>query len=359
MPDVTTTESIVRQAPFLEDFQRRLLTSTFEDLQPADIPGVTVAGLQPLQQQAILRAQEGIGVQDPFIQAGLGSLGTSLETLPSWLTPLQTGVTTGLGSLDRFDPSQIAQFMDPFQQGATDVGLQELARQADIRRHTTRCTSRCRRATDVGLQELARQADIRRNTIGAEAAGVGAFGGARQGIAEAELDRNLLESQRRLLQTDLSRNFTQALGASQTAFENQQRRQQGLAQTLGQLGKGIGDIGGDIGALGVRQAGLGELAQQTGQQDVNVLSQLGGQQQAVQQQVLDAARQTELQRQGEPFQRFGFLSDVLRGVPSSASTFTTATAPSVSPLSTLLGAGAAITGLGGLFRGSGVLGGNA
>lgn len=331
MADVTTTEQVVRQAPFLEDFQRRLLTSTFEDLQPADIPGVTVAGLQPLQQQAILRAQEGIGVQDPFIQAGLGSLGTSLETLQSGLTPLQTGVTTGLGSLDRFDPSQIAQFMDPFQQGATDVGL----------------------------QELARQADIRRNTIGAEAAGVGAFGGARQGIAEAELDRNLLESQRRLLQTDLSRNFTQALGASQTAFENQQRRQQGLAQTLGQLGKGIGDIGGDIGALGVRQAGLGELAQQTGQQDVNVLSQLGGQQQAVQQQVLDAARQTELQRQGEPFQRFGFLSDVLRGVPSSASTFTTATAPSVSPLSTLLGAGAAITGLGGLFRGSGVLGGNA
>ena len=331
MADVTTTESVVRQAPFLEDFQRRLLTSTFEDLQPADIPGVTVAGLQPLQQQAILRAQEGIGVQDPFIQAGLGSLGTSLETLQSGLTPLQTGVTTGLGSLDRFDPSQIAQFMDPFQQGATDVGL----------------------------QELARQADIRRNTIGAEAAGVGAFGGARQGIAEAELDRNLLESQRRLLQTDLSRNFTQALGASQTAFENHQRRQQGLAQTLGQCGKGIGDIGGDIGALGVRQAGLGELAQQTGQQDVNVLSQLGGQQQAVQQQVLDAARQTELQRQGEPFQRFGFLSDVLRGVPSSASTFTTATAPSVSPLSTLLGAGAAITGLGGLFRGSGVLGGNA
>jgi hypothetical protein len=188
---------------------------------------------------------------------------------------------------------------------------------------------------------------------------VGAFGGARQGILESELDRNLLESQRRLLQTDLSRNFTQALGASQTAFENQQRRQQGLAQTLGQLGKGIGDIGGDIGALGVRQAGLGELAQQTGQQDVNVLSQLGGQQQAVQQQVLDAARQTELQRQGEPFQRFGFLSDVLRGVPSSQSTFTQATAPSVSPLSTLLGAGAAITGLGGLFRGSGILGGNA
>ena len=335
MADTTTTESIVRQAPFLEDFQRQLLTGAFgtqgdasSGLQPADIPAIQVAGLQPLQQAAIERGQAGIGIQTPFIQAGGQALGTSLGTLQSALNPLQQGVTTGLGSIGAFSPDQIAPFLDPFQAGATDVGL----------------------------QELARQADIRRNTIGAEAAGAGAFGGARQGIAEAELDRNLLESQRRLLQTDLSRNFTQALGASQSAFENQQRRQQGLAATLGNLGKGIGGIGGDIGALGVRQAGLGELAQQTGQQDVNVLSQLGGQQQAVQQQVLDAARQTELQRQGEPFQRFSFLSDILRGVPSSQSTFATSTAPSPSPLSTLLGAGAALTGLGGLFKGSGILG---
>jgi len=335
MADTTTTESIVRQAPFLEDFQRQLLTGAFgtegdasSGLQPADIPAIQVAGLQPLQQAAIQRGQAGVGVQNPFIQAGGQTLGASLGTLQAGLSPLQQGVTTGLGSIGQFAPDQIAPFLDPFQQAATDVGL----------------------------QELARQADIRRNTINAQAVGQGAFGGARQQLAQSELDRNLLESQRRLLQTDLSRNFTQALGASQSAFENQQRRQQGLAATLGNLGKGIGGIGSDIGALGVRQAGLGELAQQTGQQDVNVLSQLGGQQQAVQQQILDAARQTELQRQGEPFQRFGFLSDILRGVPSAQSTFTTATAPSPSPLSTLLGAGAALTGLGGLFRGSGILG---
>jgi len=333
--NVTTTESIVRQAPFLEDFQRQLLTGIFgtegdptSGIQPVDIPGVTVAGLQPLQQQAIIRAQQGVGVQNPFIQAGAQSLGTGLGALGAGFNTLGQGVTTGLGSIDQFDPSQIAPFLDPFQQGATDVGL----------------------------RELARQAEIRRTAIGSQAAGRGAFGGSRQGLVESELDRNLFESQRRLLQTDLSRNYTQALQASQSAFENQQRRQQGLAQTFGQLGKGMGDIGGDIGTMGVRQAGLGELAQQTGQQDVNVLSQLGGQQQAVQQQILDAARQTELQRQGEPFQRFGFLSDILRGVPSSASTFTTATAPSPSPLSTLLGAGAALTGLGGLFKGSGIFG---
>ena len=320
--EVTTSENIVRQAPFLEDFQRQLLTGVFgtegdpsSGVQPLDIPAVQVAGLQPLQQEAIRRAQQGIGVQDPFIQAGAQSVGQGLGSVGQ-------GITAGLGSTGEFDPSQIAQFLDPFQQGATDVGL----------------------------RELARQAEIQRNNIGSQAAGVGAFGGSRQGLVESELDRNLLESQRRLLQTDLSRNFTQALGASTTAFENQQRRAQGLAQTLGQLGT-------QQGSLGAQQAGLGELAQQTNQQDVNVLSQLGGQQQAVQQQVLDAARQTELSAQGEPLQRFGFLSDVLRGVPSTQSTFATATAPSPSPLSTLLGAGAALTGLGGLFKGSGVFGG--
>ena len=335
MPEVTTSEQIVRQAPFLEEYQKQLLTGVFgtegdttSGIQPITIPAVTVAGLQPLQQQAITRAKAGLGVQDPFIKAGARSMGVGLGSLGLGATTLGQGVTAGLGSIGQFDPSQIAQFMDPFQQ----------------------------EATDVGLQELARQGDIRRAAIGSQAAGRGAFGGSRQGLVESELDRNLFESQRRLLQTDLSRNYTQALQASQSAFENQQRRQQGLAQTFGQLGKGFGELGSQAANIGVRQAGLGELAQQTGQQDVNVLSQLGGQQQAVQQQILDAARQTKLQTEGEPFQRFGFLSDILRGVPSSQSTFTTATAPSPSPLSTLLGAGAALTGLGGLFKGSGIFG---
>jgi len=141
MADTTTTESIVRQAPFLEDFQRQLLTGAFgtegdasSGLQPADIPAIQVAGLQPLQQAAIQRGQAGIGVQNPFIQAGGQTLGASLGTLQAGLSPLQQGVTTGLGSIGQFAPDQIAPFLDPFQAGATDVGLQELARQADIRR---------------------------------------------------------------------------------------------------------------------------------------------------------------------------------------------------------------------------------
>ena len=336
MPEVTTTESIVRQAPFLEDYIKQLLTGAFgtegdakSGLQPLDIPAVQVAGLQPLQQAAITRAEEGVGVQDPFIQAGAQSIGTGLESLGLGAGALGQGVTAGLGSVGKFDPSQIAAFMDPFQKGATDVGLRELARQGDIRR------------TDIGSQ----------------AAGRGAFGGSRQGLVESELDRNLFESQRRLLQTDLSRNYTQALQAAGSAFENQQRRQQGLAQTLGQLGKGFGQLGSQAGVLGTQQAGLGELASQLGQQDINVLSQLGGQQQSVQQAILDAARQTTLQQEGEPYQRFGFLGDLLRGVPSSQSSLAVSTAPSPSPLSTLLGAGAALTGIGGLFKGSGIFGG--
>jgi hypothetical protein len=334
----STTEQITRQAPFLEDYVRRLLGSAFgtEDapgLQPIDIPQTQVAGFQPLQQEALTRGVEGLGVYQPFLESGARTLGTGAQAAGAGIAPILGGTRTlsdaatrALGSAQQFAPEGISAFMDPYQREATDVGLRELGRQGEL-----------------GLRDIA----------GSAVRG-GAFGGTRFGLAEAEQRRNTLEAQRRLLQTDLSRNYTQALGASQSAFENQQRRQQGLAQLLGQIGTGQGQLGGQlgnigtgIGQLGVQQAGLGQLAQQLGQQDVNVLSQLGGQQQAVQQNVLDALRTTSLQRQGEPYQRFGTLSDILRGVPTGQSTFQVATAPRPSPLSTILGAGATLAGIGG------------
>ena len=49
MAETTTTETVVRQAPYLEDFQRRLLDYAFARGEtPVDIPGMQVAGLDPL-----------------------------------------------------------------------------------------------------------------------------------------------------------------------------------------------------------------------------------------------------------------------------------------------------------------------
>ena len=208
----TTTEQIVRQSPFLEDFQKRILEAAFARGEtPVEIPDIQVAPLDPLTQQAITTGQ-GIGQFMPFLQTGADTLGTGLATLqeraamaPELFTQAQQ---QALGTTQAYDPTSAAAFMDPYQEAVTQDAL----------------------------AEMRRQADIQRNQLAAQAVGAGAFGGSRQGIMEAELGRNLADIQSRRIFEDLSRNFNQAQNAAQTAFENQQRRQQGVAQLLGGLG---------------------------------------------------------------------------------------------------------------------------
>ena len=72
-------------------------------------------------------------------------------------------------------------------------------------------------------------------------------------------------------------------------------------------------------------------------QDINTLLGIGGLQQSQEQKQLDIDRANELGREGLPFQRIGFLSDVLRGVPSMNQTYMRTTTPSPSTGSQLLG----------------------
>ena len=68
---------------------------------------------------------------------------------------------------------------------------------------------------------------------------------------------------------------------------------------------------------------------------------MGKQQQAQQQAVLEAQRQTELQQLYEPYQRVGFLSDIYKGAPTSQQSITGSTTPTVSPAQSILGLGIA------------------
>ena len=98
------------------------------------------------------------------------------------------------------------------------------------------------------------------------------------------------------------------------------------------------------GALAGQRAGLGEFQQRLGQQDIANLLGIGSLQQGQAQALLDAQRQSDLQQAYEPFQRLGFFSDILRGVPSASQTVTATTAPTPSLLSQI--GGVAATGLG-------------
>ena len=328
MAEVTSTQQIIRQAPFLEEFQRRILDAAFARGEtPVTIPSIEVAGLDPLTQQAITTGQ-GIGQFQPFLTTGAETIGTGLDTLRERAAGVperfEAAAAAAAGTGGRFAPTatDLSPFFDPYQQAVTQEAL----------------------------AELNRQADIQRNQLSAQAVGAGAFGGARQGIMESELGRNLLDIQSRRIFEDLSRNFNQAQNAAQTAFENQQQRQQGVSQLLTGIGSGQSQeavrTAGAIGQFGTQQANIAGTGQGLLGQQAQIQSQFGALRQTQEQRVLDAARQTELQRAYEPFQRISYTSDIFKpAIGSAQTTLGLNVAPSPSPFSQAIGLGIAGLGL--------------
>jgi hypothetical protein len=158
--------------------------------------------------------------------------------------------------------------------------------------------------------------------------------GLRSGQALGQLG---LQTGQALSQADLARGQALANIGLQTG--------RGLADIDLQSGQALGQLGlqaaSGLGQLGVQQAGLGELAQQTGLRDIETQFGLGKQQQAQQQAILEAQRQSELAQLYEPYQRLGFLSDIYRGAPTSQQTISQVQRPDVSPAQSLLGLGIA------------------
>jgi hypothetical protein len=63
MAETTLSEQVIRQAPYLEEFQKKILEASFARGEtPVSIPDIQVAGLDPLTQQASTIGQ-GIGHQ--------------------------------------------------------------------------------------------------------------------------------------------------------------------------------------------------------------------------------------------------------------------------------------------------------
>jgi len=135
------------------------------------------------------------------------------------------------------------------------------------------------------LEDISRAGQVERQNVAAQGVGAGAFGGARQGVAEQELARNILEQQGRTAGQLRSQGFESAAGRSQQAFEQALGRQQQAAQLTGQLGQ-IGTQAqlnasqlASANAQALAQTGLNieQLAAQTGLSAQELAGQLAGQ----------------------------------------------------------------------------------
>ena len=226
-------------------------------------PNDYVAGFSPLQQQAVSATGQ---LQTPgqfapasnlAMASGIGSYGAGQQ----YLNQMQ-------------DPASMQSFMNPYQQGVTDVAKTAAVREAQMAQN----------ASNLGA---ARQ---------------GTYGGARQTLANSERERNLLSNLSNI----------QAQGSNQAYTQGIQNQQFGA--NLGMQGYGqAGQAASTLGSLGSQQLG----AQQG---IINAQYGMGQQQQAMEQQKINQAIQDWSNTQQYPLMQLGVMSNMLRGLPMQAAT---------------------------------------
>lgn len=301
--------------PKAQEIYAKDYATTYAPLISAGLTGAGgIASLSPMQQQ---------------VGAEIGQMGTPSQFTTGIATANQAQNLYGgvpqvsaynLAPTQTFDQAAAQQYMSPYTQAVTDVAKQEAIR------------------------------DYQKNQVGANlmAARQGTYGGARNLIAQTEANRNL-QSQ---LQGIQAKGLQDAYSNAQTQFERDRAAQLGVQQ----LAAGQSLEAQKANLTGQLQAaqGLGTLsdvftragtAQQAADIDrLKTMGAYGDLERAYQQQLLDA-RKSDLTRQSEfGREQLGGMADILRGVPVSTTSETTAaTTPPPSFASQLGGLG--LTGL--------------
>ena len=244
-----------------EGFKGRQDAARAFDVRKQNLAGLApqVAGQDQLQKDAQALAQSGVGSYQPFLQGAQASTGANAYQ----------------------------QFMSPYQS----------------------------QVMDASLAEFDRNAAMQQQRISDQAIASGAFGGGREGVAQAEYmkgsDMNRAQLQAGLLQSG----FQNAQAGAQQNFANQQ----GLAQLLpGLQGTDISRLG-SLGALNQAQTQAG----------------------------LDATREANRAAAFQPqeqLQNYGNLVTGIMGGMQGSGTATT-NVPNPTPLQTALGAGTTLAGI--------------
>ena len=301
------TTQISREAPFLEDYRRRLMDSVFAATDKPIVPQErAISPFDEFQTTGFGEAARQLGFTFDPATGSLTRTGQAAfqPDLDAARAAAQAGIPALQAAQGQFDPSKsnYQQFFDQYQ--------------ADV--------------TQQALKQMDEEAAKAQANLATQAQKAGAFGGSRFGVQEAELSKNLQDIKSRRISEDLSRNFQQAQAKAMDTFERAQARNLGVGQALGQAAQGLGSLG-QLG-FGLGQAGIGTLGT------------IGGQRQARNQALADEALRLTTARQQEPLNRLRFIQDQLSRVPSAQQRTIEQPVPFTNPLLGAIGAG--ISGLG-------------
>jgi len=299
--DAAAYPNLFRVAPY------KMAGQTGRDAETGAITGL---GLETFAAQALSQDSNNDGIPDfmgrytPYFETaggaatgGIEALGRGLGTVGEAKTFFGPAAQYVSGGRGMYDPSQyVSQFMSPY----TDEVIDEVEK------------------------DIERQGNVARNTAKAKAVGAGAFGGSRQGIQAAEVDRAILDAKAKATADLRARNYDQALGASSQAYQQAATRNLeagrllgGLGQSVGQLGTAFGGLGGQYGTLAGTTADIGRVYSALQPADLAFMSGVGEAERGYRQQMIDTARQEYQRPTEQSLLPYTYAYGALSGTPSA------------------------------------------
>jgi hypothetical protein len=315
MADATYT-NIVGFAPEIAPYAQTLLgkTQALTDSPYQTYNQERIAQFNPLQQQSFTGAGK-LGPSSASLNAASGLQNYSQQAAGTKYGPSNYGTNSFV------QPGAASAYMSPYMQNVVDIQKREAQRQSGIQ----------------GTQQQA------------QAAQAGAFGGGRDAIMRAERERNLGQQMGDIQAQGSQAAYQQAqqqFNAEQQARLNANQ----LNEQSRQYGAGLGLQGLQAGMQGM--SNLGAVGQNIYGQQANALgiqNAFGGQQQQQTQNVMNQQYQDFLNQENAPYKQLNFMSDIIRGTPTTALGSSMYQSPP-SMLNQVAGLGTAAAGLFGAYN---------
>jgi hypothetical protein len=299
-PDTSAQQTVT---PYAQPYVSNLLDKSASMLN-APTPAYTgqlTAGYSPLQQQAFQ------GLSSLTLPSSLTNAGANLNDISQKQQALSYNPDTI--TANEFDATQAQKYMNPYIQASLDPQLAALQRQ----------------------QQINQQGDLAKLTQ------AGAYGGSRQAILQGQNNENLLREQNKLIGSGYNQAYQNA-----TQQFNADAARDLQAQQLNQAAKQFGSTYGLQSLQAATQsqtaaANAGAQGAQYGLENLKALNTAGGQQQALDQQALNAQYNEYLRQLKYPQDMLTSNASIIKGLPIS----TTNTYSAQKSLASLLSSGAA------------------
>jgi len=267
-------------------------------------------GLETFGAQALSQDADGDGIPDfmgrymPYFESagayttgGGEALGRGLGTIGEGKTFFGPAAEYVSGGRGMYDPSDyVSSYMNPYTEGVLDEVEKDIERQGNV----------------------ARQRGA------AQAVQSGAFGGSRQGVQAAEIEKSILDAKAKASADLRSRAYESALGSSMGAYKDANTRNLeagrlmgGLGQSVGQLGSAYGTLGGTYGSLGGTAADIGRVYSALAPADIAFMSGVGADERAYRQNLADVNRQNIMRPTEQALLPYNYAYGALSGSPSA------------------------------------------